>query len=116
MHELALTKDIVETVVQLSNEADATTVKSVSLTVGEGRDIVPKLFRAFFKRFAQNTIAENADLLINRTPLRVRCNQCGRVYPVDVRNQGTWNCPSCACASHDLYSGMEFVIDRIEVA
>jgi len=116
MHELALAKDIVSTVIDVADIKESEEIKAVYITVGEGRDIVPPLFRALFRRFAEGTMLEHAELNFNRKPMRVKCNNCGLVHPVDVRDRKTWGCPNCDSRNHELYSGMEFYIDYFEVA
>ena len=112
---LALTRNVVETVVTESEKAGATRVKTVYLVIGYARDIIDDLFEGCFEFLSRGTVAHGAELVIERIPLTVRCNGCGMVYHIDVRNEETWPCPRCKERDYRVNSGMEFYISRIEV-
>ena len=117
MHEMALVRNVVDIVLDQAEKANATEVKAVYLTIGYGRDIVEEYFDGLFLFLARGTVAEHAELVIQRTPYTVRCNQCHRVFHIDVFDEKTWVCPFCkAERDYKLNSGMEFAITRIEVA
>lgn len=116
MHEMALVRDVVDTVLEQATAAGATEVKTVYLTIGYGRDIVEEYMDGLFSFLARGTIAEHAELVIQRIPYTVRCNQCGFVFHINVFDDKTWVCPKCkAERDYKLNSGMEFFINRIEV-
>lgn len=117
MHEMALMRNVVDIVVEQAKRAKAREVRSVLLTVGCGRDVVEDYMDGMFAHLARNTVAEHAELVIQRIPYTVCCNHCGRVFHLDVFDRSTWKCPYCATERDYRYnSGMEFRIDRIEVA
>lgn len=117
MHEMALVRNIVDVVLEHAQAQGATRVKEVYLTIGAGRDIVEDLMQGCFRYLARNTIAEDAELVMTRTPFMVRCRDCGMPFHINVYNSKTWVCPRCGSErNYDLVSGMEFRIDRIEVA
>ena len=116
MHEMALVRNVVDVVVKYAEDAHASEVKTVYLTIGRGRDVVEDLLDGLFKFLARGTVAENAELVVHTTPMMVRCNQCGLVFHIDVFDQKTWVCPKCGAEKdYKLVSGMEFTINRIEV-
>lgn len=116
MHEMGVTRDIVETVIDHAESVGATRVRTVHLVIGFARDIVDELLEGAFKYMTRGTVAEGADLLIERIPFTVRCNQCGFVFHLDVHDEATWACPACdAERDYVLNSGMEFRIENIEI-
>ena len=115
MHEMALTRNVVDIGVAEAERVGASGVRSVQLTIGYARDIVEDIFEKMFAWMARGTVAENAELTIVRVPVTVRCNKCGRVYPIDVLDDSTWPCPSCHLRDYRLNTGMEFSVNRIEV-
>lgn len=115
MHELALTRDVVDMVVEQAAAAGAQKVRAVHLTIGYVRDIVEDLFEQCFAFLARGTIAECADIVITRVPFTVRCNGCGHVYHLDIRNAETWQCATCGEQDYVLNSGMEFFVNSIEI-
>ncbi|HZK24112.1 MAG TPA: hydrogenase maturation nickel metallochaperone HypA [Oscillospiraceae bacterium] len=115
MHEMALTGDVVDIVVNKAEAVGATEVRAVYLTIGYVRDIVEDIFERCFAYLARNTVAENAELVITRVPFTVRCNNCEHVYHLDVHDELTWICPVCNAKDYKLHTGMEFFVNNIEV-
>lgn len=116
MHEMALVREVIGTTLEAAEQQGAGKVKAVYLRIGMGRDIVVELFSGLFDHLAKGTAAEGAELVYERVPLITRCNDCGKLYRLNIRDQATWPCPACRSMDYSLYSGMEFSIDRIEVA
>ena len=115
MHEMSLVRDVIEVVSDKALQAGATRVKTVHLTIGQGRDVVMELFDGVFGYLARGTVCEGAQLDVAQPPYMVRCRDCGMIYHIDTRDQATWDCPRCTSRMHDVVSGMQFEIDRIEV-
>ncbi len=116
MHELAITRDVIDVVVAAANNAQAHEVRRVCLSIGELRDIVDDLFVRCFAHFTKGTIAQGAQVNLNRIPFTVTCKSCGCTYPADIHSDALFVCPSCGKADYELKTGMEFSIDKIEVA
>ena len=115
MHEMALTRDVVDIVIEEAEKAGASRVRAVYLTIGYARDIVEDLFEQCFAWMARGTVAEGAELVLSRVPLTVECNECGRAYHIDVHDRGTWTCASCGKKSYQLKTGMEFFINGLDI-
>ena len=115
MHELGLVRSIVDIVTGSAEESGAKRVKRVYLRVGKARDVVPELLDIAFAHLTKGTIAERAELVVTQTPVMGRCDDCGFVFPLNLFDSGTWQCPACHSGSYKLQSGREFDIDRIEV-
>lgn len=117
MHEMALMRKVVDTVVDYAEKAQATEVKAVYMTIGMNRDVVEEYMDSMFAWLARDTVAEHAELIVRRTPYTVKCNQCGCIFHINVYDDATWVCPNCdAVRDYKLNSGMEFTINSIEVA
>lgn len=120
MHEMALTRSVLDIVLEEAERHGAAEVRSVRLTIGSLRDIVEGMFDGLFAHLARGTVAEHAELVIVRTPAAVRCNACGYVFHPDVRRAGCSvpapACPACGRRDFGLVSGMEFRVDRIDMA
>lgn len=115
MHEMALTRSVVDIVVEEAKAADAVKVKTVYLTIGVARDVIEDLFESMFAYMARGTVAENASLVISRPALMVKCKKCDHTYHFDVENEDTWTCRICNERDYELYSGMEYSVDGIEL-
>lgn len=117
MHEMALVHQVVDTVLEQVRGTDVAEVTAVHLTICVGRDVIEDYMSGLFSFVARGTAAEHAQLVIRRVPYTVRCNQCGEIFPINVRDSSTWVCPQCeAVKDYRLFSGMEFMIDSISVS
>lgn len=116
MHEMALVRNVVGITLEEAERRQAHHVDAVYLRIGKGRDIVVDLFSGLFDHLAKGTVAEGAELVYERVPLITRCNDCGKLYRLDVHDESTWPCPACGSKNYALYSGMEFSVDRIEMS
>lgn len=115
MHEMALVRSVVDIVLEQAELSGAAQITGVYLTIGEGRDVVLPLMEGLFQHLARGTVAEHAKLVVKTTPLTVKCNRCGCIFPINVFESRTWACPDCGIKKdYALNSGMEFVVDRIE--
>lgn len=115
MHELSLTYDVVDAVVDAARRSGASKVVRVHMTVGEVRDVVEDLMRPLFARIAKGTVAEGAEIVFKRTPYMARCRSCGNIFRLKIFDKSTWGCGECGSKDYTLHTGMEFNIDKIEV-
>ncbi len=116
MHEMSLVRPVMEAVLDACEGNPIKSVKTVHLTIGAMHDVVDEYIPGLFQFLARGTIAEHADVIIERVPMRVRCNQCGEIWEIDVRDDSTWVCPRCGVRQdYRLFTGNEFRIDSIEV-
>lgn len=115
MHELGLARPLIETVIESAEASGARQVKRVYISIGQARDVVPELMEMIFRRLTAGTIAQDAELVVTQIPVSARCEDCGFVFPLDLRDESTWRCPRCGLRHYTLNSGREFRIDRIEV-
>ena len=116
MHELGYTREIVDMALNAAKGAGAREVRGVYLTIGELRDIVDELLRGCFEHFTRGTAAQGAKLEVTRVPFTVACKTCGCVHPADIHSDVSFVCPVCGASDYEVRTGMEFSVDRIEVA
>lgn len=116
MHEMALCRDVVDIVLEEAEKVHTSEVRSVSVVVGEVRDVIDSIFIDMFSWLARGTVAEHAKVNLMRVPLVVKCQECSHEYHLDVHDSSTWPCPECGKRDYKLVSGMEFEIASIEVA
>ncbi|WP_278980354.1 hydrogenase maturation nickel metallochaperone HypA, partial [Adlercreutzia equolifaciens] len=114
MHEMAMVRSVVDIVLEEAERVEATEVLGVYLTVGYSRDIVEDVFESMFAWMCRGTVAEGAVLHLTRVPFTVRCEECGRIFPVNTRCRDTPRCPQCDASHYRLHSGMEFYVNDIE--
>jgi hydrogenase nickel incorporation protein HypA/HybF len=108
MHEMALTRDLVELVAERFADRRVT---RVVLEVGKLAAVLPDAFRFCFELCAAGTVAEGAALDIVETAGRARCRGCGGELVVLSHIE------TCPCGSLDLdyLSGDELRLTAVEV-
>jgi hydrogenase nickel incorporation protein HypA/HybF len=112
MHELAVTEQVLDVVLRHAEQAKASRVNRIELVIGDMTSFVDDSIQFFFDSLSEGTIAQGAQLVFRRVPVRIRCRQCGTEFePGSV----DWRCPSCAAFAGEVLAGREFYVDSIEI-
>jgi hydrogenase nickel incorporation protein HypA/HybF len=112
MHELSLAEAINNTIKALCARSAWTRVRRVVLKVGRMRQIDPELLAFAFGVAGRGTLSEDAELSVMELPIVFKCNACGE------RTSGegmVFVCMNCGSTDVDLLSGMELMIESMEV-
>ncbi len=117
MHELSLTKSILDTAVRYAEKTDSQKVVTIVLKLGVLRDIQKEWVQHYFNYISKGTVAEGAEILIIINPIVCRCPDCGKEFEVDKARLAEEEifCPNCSANNYTLISGTEFSIEGIEV-
>jgi hydrogenase nickel incorporation protein HypA/HybF len=108
MHELGITAEILDIVIEQSRGQKVT---KVVLEIGKLTAIFPDAVRFSFELCAEGTVAEGASLEIIEPPGRARCRACGLEFVLEQPFG------PCGCGGVDLewLSGTELTIKKMEV-
>jgi hydrogenase nickel incorporation protein HypA/HybF len=112
MHELSITQNIIDIVVQHATRAGAQRVMVINLVVGELTGFLDDSIQFYFDMLSPDTLAAGARLVIQRVRTRVRCRACSTEFEPQEVN---WACPSCAAVGGDILHGREFQVASIEI-
>jgi hydrogenase nickel incorporation protein HypA/HybF len=109
MHELAIADCVVDIAIR---HARGRRVTRVELRVGHLRQVVPDALSFAFDLVAQDTVVEDAELVIEEVPATVHCSKCGTdamltAFPAC--------CPSCGTLDVDVTGGEELLVDSLEL-
>ncbi len=112
MHELGITENILQIALEHAEKAGAKRIRRIHLVIGELSGIVDESLRFYFEFVGKNTIAEGAELVLEKKPAQLRCRSCRREFnpPRDL-----WICPTCQSPGPEIIAGREFYMDSIEV-
>ena len=115
MHETDMTKALIMTV-QEWWDAQPThpPVKKIHLIVGAFTCVEPASLQFAFEVQTRNTFLDQAELVIQETPLIAYCHSCQQDYRPEYGRQ--YSCPTCGHPMDDIRSGRELKIDRVEWA
>lgn len=108
MHELAITQQVVDAVVE---HAAGSRVRAVNLDVGKLSGVVPESLRFCFDLVTSGTCVEGAELHINEPTGRGMCRTCGTTIALA---DPILLC-KCGSADVDVLSGRELSVRSYEV-
>lgn len=108
MHELGITRNIVEIV---NERAEGARVSRVMLAVGELTAVIPEALHFCFDTVTQGTLLEGAELQIEQIAGRARCDRCGNEFAMPLTGA---HC-ECGSRSYALLSGEELKIVEMEL-
>jgi hydrogenase nickel incorporation protein HypA/HybF len=111
MHELSICQSLIDQVEGLARENQAVAVKTIWLQVGPLSGAEIPLLEHAYPLAAVGTIAEDAQLLIESMPVRVRCRTCGEESEASANRL---LCGVCNDYHTELVSGDEMVLSKLE--
>lgn len=115
MHELPITKSILDIALQHAALNRATRVLAIHLQIGKLSDLEDAWLQRYFDYLSKGTVAEGAKLKIERMPIMVMCSSCSLSYEAHPENIGNLACPACGATNATLVSGGEYFIKTMEV-
>ena len=115
MHELSVTESILTSVLESAEKHGVTKILRIHLEIGELNDLKGEWIQHFFDYLSKDTIAADAKLRIERTPVVMECDECGHSFEVNIKEIKEIQCPECANKKCTLLSGKEYYIKDMEV-
>ncbi len=112
MHELAICQSLMDQVETIAAERNAQSVTSIVVGMGPLSGVEAQLLKNAYPVASAGTIAEQAELVIEYLPIRVKCNQCGS------ESDATPNklvCKQCGDWRTTLISGDELLLMSVEL-
>ena len=76
MHEFSMVNQIFRKCLEVARQNNAKSISEINLEVGDFALIVEIYAQQAFDTLKKGTIAENANLIIKRTPGVIHCNSC----------------------------------------
>ena len=114
MHELSVTHDIIAIVLKYAETNDVTSIKKISLEIGELSDLQSEWLQWYFDMTAKDTVAEGAILEIERVPVRMECDSCGTIFLPDLHTANKVLCEGCGSTDIRMVSGTEYTVKSME--
>ncbi len=109
MHELSLTRNILDTALK---HAGPMKILQVNLLIGQFSDEREESIQFYWEDLAKDTIAEGAKLHFQYVDAKMKCLECGTVFHP---REETTLCPSCQSRRLTLLSGDDVKIESIDV-
>jgi len=114
MHELPVINSILNVVMKHAVASNVNKIVAVHLQVGEMCDLEEKWMQDYFDYLSKGGIAEGARLVIERTPVVMKCDACGTSFNVDLKQNAALSCPQCGGEKYSMVSGREYYIKSME--
>ncbi|MGA7178396.1 MAG: hydrogenase maturation nickel metallochaperone HypA [Thiobacillaceae bacterium] len=113
MHEFSVCIALMQQVERIAQEHEAGRVDRIVLQVGPLSGVEAALLEHAWPLASAGTLAEAAELVIERAPVKVECTQCGRVSEVAPNRL---LCASCGDFRTHLVSGNELLLANLELS
>ncbi len=111
MHEMSTCKQLIKQIEKLTQAQPNQTLKSITLSIGELARVDVDELVELFPIASQGTCAENANLIINREALSIKCTQCEQLSQVSAQDM---NCPLCGSQETQLMQGTDMLLKELE--
>ena len=115
MHELPVVNSIFNLCIKHAAANKANRILTIKLVVGEVSDLQDEWIQRYFDYLSKDTMAEGAQLTIERVPLVLRCKTCTESFHVNMRDGRQIECPHCKGNDLAYVSGREYRVESIEV-
>jgi len=112
MHELAICQSLIDQVESIALERKAQSVIVIVVGMGPLSGVEAQLLKNAYPVACAGTIAENAELVIEHLPIKVKCTQCGSESDA-LPNKLI--CKQCGDWRTTLISGDEMMLMSVEL-
>jgi len=115
MHELQVTKRILDIALGHAEGQQVRQIAVIHLRIGALSDLEDDWLQRYFTYISRGTLADGAQLGIERMPIVVRCSGCSKSFEVEKPALDAAACPGCGGSRCELVSGREYVVANMEV-
>ncbi|MCD7782153.1 MAG: hydrogenase maturation nickel metallochaperone HypA [Methanosphaera sp.] len=120
MHELSMATSMVDAILDTAKKNDAIKVTEAVLEVGELTMLNPEQLKFMIDVVREDTIMEEANIIINMIPIEIECESCGYEGEIVIDNtmdhlMAVATCPECEKASVHVRKGQECNVKTIKI-
>ena len=112
MHELSIVASLFEILEEKAKEKKAKKIIAIKLQVGSLSGVVPELLETAFNIYKKDTVATEAEIIIEEIPLKVQCEQCGAEI---IKDDFVFICEQCDSRELKTLAGTELLLEKIEL-
>src|SRR3989344_3124691 len=112
MHELSVCRALIRQVQDIAREHRAMAVTSVKVQIGPLSGVEADLLKQVFPLASAGSVAEAAQLVIEKLSIRVRCESCGAEAAAEANKLV---CGACGDWHTRLISGDEMLLASVEL-
>lgn len=121
MHEFSFAYNIFKVAEATAIKYNAKKITEVYLEIGELTLIVPDLLKQSFKMATHGSIAEDAELIIEITPGKIRCRDCEKESTVTLSEESylkglqLFQCQHCKSNNTEVIEGKKANVKNIKI-
>lgn len=112
MHELSIVASLFEILEEKAKEQKSKKVISVKVKVGALSGVVPEFLKTAFDVYKKDTIADEAELEMEKVPLKIKCQKCGKEI---IKDDFVFLCEKCGSRELKTLAGTELLLEKIEL-
>jgi hydrogenase nickel incorporation protein HypA/HybF len=112
MHELAICQALMSQVETIARDNHAARVIAITVGMGPLSGVEEQLLKNAYPIASADTVAAEAELVIQLSPVRVRCSSCNKESTVAANRL---ICNHCGDWRTELLSGDELILLRVEL-
>jgi len=112
MHELAICQALMTQVETIARDNHAVRVTTITVGMGPLAGVEEQLLKNAYPVASAGTVAADAELIIQLTPVRVHCPGCNKQSTVQSNRLV---CSHCGDWRTELLSGDELILIRVEL-
>ncbi|HUU05713.1 MAG TPA: hydrogenase maturation nickel metallochaperone HypA [Patescibacteria group bacterium] len=112
MHEGAIAAALIQSALELREEENFSSIKTLTVLIGRLHHVVPEVLQNHFRILKkEHPPLSRSRLVIEIAPLRITCRACGQETPIE---RPTFACSSCQATDIEITSGREMHLKEIE--
>ncbi|EHJ46542.1 hydrogenase expression/synthesis HypA [Solidesulfovibrio carbinoliphilus subsp. oakridgensis] len=116
MHELAIVQSLLAIIEEEMAKQENKRLLTVKVKHGRLSAVVPEALEMGFETMTMDTAIAGAKLVLEETPVVLRCRACGREFTPEVPSAAFAPCPACGEElGHTVLSGRELYIEYLEL-
>lgn len=125
MHEFSTAVNIIKTIVSVAEKNNAVKILKIELMVGEFTMLNIDQLSFAFEIAAEGTLAEGAEVLFEKQPGLITCQECGYQGEIESSTEDVdhfiidltniFECPECHSNKTEISGGRDIYVKNIEV-
>jgi len=112
MHEYSIVQALLNQIEDVAKENEATKVTKIVTKIGVMSGVEPHLLEIAFNTFKEDSIAKDAEFVMNIQPLTIRCNSCNTTTEL---KEAYYCCPECESLEVEVIDGEEMFLMSLEM-
>lgn len=112
MHEYSIVASLINVCEKEAKKHHAKAIECVEIALGRLSGVEPHLLQSSFDTFKEETLCENATLVIKLCDVVLECERC---HAKSVVKENHFICPKCQSDSVRMVGGQELHVKRIVI-